>query len=604
MRIACILLLIFSVFVLPAQETEKELLAREYMVNGEFDKAAQLYEEIFSKNTSTYIYDNYLECLIQTKAWKDAEKLTQKQKRNNPSMPRFYVDEGYVYQLQQKTKEADKAFNDAVKWSLTSEQMVLDLAAAFEVRELNNWTVTTLKAGLKQFASSGSLRVALAAAYQKSAMYSEMLDEYLLLLENPVYGIAELQKNLQTIMAEDAEDKIGPLFKDKLLQRVQKDPSSYDYNRLLIWYYEENGQFDRALIQSKAYDKRSKTDGDLTYDVAQICISNMRYVLAEDGLAWIVALGADKALFNDARDLLLEVQYLKLTDNPDATTEEYKALAADLKTALASTEYRRNRYTLLMRLANIEAYRILQPDEAIDQLNEIVNMGGYQPVQMAEAKLLMGDIMLLKGEVWEGSLLYSQVEKAFKHDTIGFYAKFRNARLYYFLGEFEYASAQLEILRGATSKLIANDAMELFLVIQENVDADSSYIPLEKLAKSDMLVFSMQYDQALLVLDTITKSFPGHPVLDDAVYRRAQIFMKLKQYDRAVAELKIILSTYYFDILADNALLMLGNIYETYLNDKAQAMNFYMQLVTDFPGSILVNEARQRYRALRGDNIN
>ncbi len=604
MRIVCILLLLFSVFVLPAQETEKELLAREYMVNGEFDKAVQLYEEIFSKNSSTYVYDNYLECLIQTKAWKDAEKLTQKQKRNNPSMPRFYVDEGYVYQLQQKTKESDKAFNDAVKWSLTSEQQVLDLAAAFQVRELNNWTITTLKAGLKQFTSSGSLRVALAAAYQKGAMYSEMLDEYLLLLDNPVYGIAELQKNLQTIMAEDAEGKIGPLFRDKLLQRVQKDPSNYDYNRLLIWYYEENGQFDRALIQAKAYDKRSKTDGDLTYDVAQICVSNMQYATAEDGLAWIVALGTEKALYNDARDLLLEVKYLKLTDNPDATADEYKALSIDLKTALASSEYRRNRYTLLMRLANIEAYRLLQPDEAIGHLNEIVNTGGYQPVQMAEAKLLMGDIMLLKGEVWEGSLLYSQVEKAFKHDTIGFYAKFRNARLYYFLGEFDYASAQLEILRGATSKLIANDAMELFLVIQENVDADSSYIPLEKLAKADMLVFSMQYDQALLVLDTITKSFPGHPVLDDAVYRRAQIFTKLKQYDRAVSELKIILSTYYFDILADNALLMLGNIYETKLPDKEQAMTYYMQLVTDFPGSILVNEARQRYRALRGDNIN
>jgi len=604
MRIVCILLLLFTVFVLPAQETEKELLAREYMVNGEFDKAVQLYEEIFSKNSSTYVYDNYLECLIQTKAWKDAEKLTQKQKRNNPSMPRFYVDEGYVYQLQQKTKEADKAFNDAIKWSLTSEQKVIDLAAAFQVRELTNWTINTLKAGQKQFTSSGSLRIALAAAYHKAAMYSEMIDEYLLLLDNPVYGIAELQKNMQTIMAEDAEGKIGPIFRDKLLQRVQKDPSSYDYNRLLIWYYEEHGQFDRALIQSKAYDKRSKTDGDLTYDVAQICISNLQYTIAEDGLAWVVALGEEKALYNDARDLLLEVKYLKLTDNPEATADEYKLLAADLKNALASSEYRRNRYTLLMRLANIEAYRLLQPDEAIGHLNEIVNTGGYQPVQMAEAKLLMGDIMLLKGEVWEGSLLYSQVEKAFKHDTIGFYAKFRNARLYYFLGEFDYASAQLEILRGATSKLIANDAMELFLVIQENVDADSSYIPLEKLAKADMLVFCMKYDQALLVLDTITKSFPGHPVLDDAVYRRAQIYMKLKQYDRAVSELKIILSTYYFDILADNALLMLGNIYETKLPDKEQAMKYYMQLVTDFPGSILVNEARQRYRALRGDNIN
>ncbi|HPS84125.1 MAG TPA: tetratricopeptide repeat protein, partial [Bacteroidales bacterium] len=150
----------------------------------------------------------------------------------------------------------------------------------------------------------------------------------------------------------------------------------------------------------------------------------------------------------------------------------------------------------------------------------------------------------------------------------------------------------------------ANDAMELFLVIQENVDYDSSYVPLEKFARADMLAFCLQYNEALLVLDTILKSFPAHPVLDDAVYKRAEIYMAMKQYDKAAAELKVIISAYYFDILADNALFMLGNIYESFIPDKEQAMKYYLQLVTDFPGSILVNEARQRYRALRGDNLN
>lgn len=604
MRLSILFILLFALIPAFAQETEKELLAREYMSAGEYDKAVVLYEEIYAKNSSTYIYDSYLECLIKTENWKDAEKLTQKQKRNNPSVPRFHVDEGYVQLLQNNTKQSEKIFNDAIKWAVSTEQLTSDLAAAFQVRELDSWAIQTLLSGKRQFPSSGSLKIQLAAAYMRAGKYSEMIDEYFSLLENPMFGITEIQKQMQTLLMEDREEKISVIFRDKLLERVQKDPSSFDFNRLLIWYYEQNGDFGRAFIQAKAYDKRTKNDGDLTYDVAQLSLSNKKFSVAEEALAFIVSLGPEKLLYSDANDLLLEVKYLKLTASPSSTVEEYSALADELKSALNSSVNRRNRYSMLMRLAYIEAYYVSQPDAALSHLNEIINASGYQPVEYADAKLLQGDVMLLKGEVWEASLLYSQVEKAYKHDTIGFYAKFRNARLYYFLAEFDYASAQLEILRGATSKLIANDAMELYLVIQENIDEDSSYVPLEKFAKADMLTFCLKYDEALLVLDTILKSFPAHPVLDDAVYKRAEIYMAMKQYDKAASELKVILSAYYFDILADNALFMLGNIYESYIPDKEQAMKYYLQLVTDFPGSILVNEARQRYRALRGDNLN
>lgn len=603
MRVYFLFIWLFSLYPVIAQETEKELLAREYMSAGEYEKAVVLYEEIYAKNNSTYIYDSYLECLIQTENWKDAEKLTQKQKRNNPSVPRFHVDEGFVLLLQSNTKQSDKIFNESIQWSSSSEQLISDLAAAFQVRELDNWAIQTLMTGKKQFPSSGALIVQLADAYKRAGKYSEMIDEYFSLLKNPLFGIIEIQKQMQNLLMEDVEGKISATFKDKLLERVQKDPSSGDFNRLLIWHYEQNGDFGRAYVQAKAYDRRTKNDGDLTYDVAQLCVSNKKFGVAEEALAFIVSLGPEKLLFSDANDLLLEVRYLKLTSSPSSTVEEFKALSDELMLGLNSSFNRRNRYNMLTRLAYIEAYYISQPDAALLHLNEIINSSGYQPVEYAEAKLLQGDVMLLKGEVWEASLLYSQVEKAYKHDTIGFYAKFRNARLYYFLGEFDYASAQLEILRGATSKLIANDAMELFLVIQENVDIDSSYIPLEKFSKAGMLTFCLRYDEALLVLDTILKSFPAHPVLDDAVYKRAEIYMAMKQYDKAASELKVILSAYYFDILADNALFMLGNIYESFLPDKDQAMKYYLQLVTDFPGSILVNDARQRYRVLRGDNL-
>jgi len=385
MKYIFLFILLLPCTVLFAQETEKELLAREYMAAGDYAKALSLYEEIYSKNNSTYIYDSYLECLIKTENWKDAEKLTAKQKKNNPSVPRFHVDEGYVFLLEGNTKQSDKVFNDAVKWSLASEQLIADLAAAFQVRELNDWAIQTLIAGKKQFPSSGGLMVMLAGAYQKSGKYSEMIDEYFTLLDNPAFGISEIQKRMQTLIMEDPDGKISELFRDKLLDRVQKDPSDYDYNRLLIWFYEQNDEFGRALVQAKAYDRRTKNDGDLTYDVAQLCVSNKQFSIAEEALSYIISLGPDKLLYYDATDLLLEVRYLRLTSNPASTKEEYRSLAEDLKTSLEGSVNRRNRYNLLMRLAYIEAYYLSEPDNSIGHINEILNSPGYQPVEYADA---------------------------------------------------------------------------------------------------------------------------------------------------------------------------------------------------------------------------
>ncbi len=587
-----------------AQQNEKELLALEYMSAGEYDKASVLYGEIYAKNSSAYIYDNYLECLIQLKNWKEAEKLTQKQKKNQPAIARYHVDEGYIYYLQDNLKQADKIFNSAILWAVSSEVLILDLSDAFQSRELNDWATRTLQQGKKSFPSSGQMSVHLARVYYKVRSYEEMIDEYLSLLERPLFGLDGVQKLLQSFIIEDSEGTISGIFLQKMLERVQKNPQSFDDNRLLIWYYEQKGEFSKAFVQARAYDKRSKNDGDMSYEVAQTCIAARNWSLAEDALTFVVSLGDEKALCDDARDLLLEVKYQKLTDNPSSDKSEFVSLSADLKNAVRNTGFRRNRYNLLMRLAFVEAYFLQEPDSAIQHLNEIILNPGYLPVQVAEAKLLQGDVMLIKGDVWEGSLLYSQVEKAFKNDTIGFYAKFRNARLYYFLGEFDYASAQLEILSGATSKLIANDAMELSLLIQDNVAWDSSFVPLEMLAKADMKRFSLSYDESLMILDTIVKSFPDHPVLDEAFFRRAEIYVIKKEYLLAIEELKVILSRFYLDILADNALFLLGDIYDRRLGDRELAMKYFLQLITDFPGSILASEARQRYRALRGDQLN
>lgn len=595
----------FSLFLFTAiQAQEDELLAREYMEMGEFDKAADLYSDIYKKKSDTYIYDNYLKCLIEIKDWKEAEKITSKKSKAEPEIPRFRVDYGYILQLQDKQKAANKEFEAAIDWAKHNETLILDLAAAFEVRELSAWTLEALEAGKKENPGSNLLIYNLAQLHYKYHRYEEMFNEYFSLLESPMYTADDLEKVLQDIIMEDVDGEASDVFKVMVLKKLQKDPKSYDFTKLLIWYYVQMLEFDKAVIQAQAYERRTKGDGELIYDLSVLCISNEAWVSAEKALQYILDLGDDEPYYFEAKQKMLEVKYEKVTTDPESTKESLEDLALELRMAVQQSQYRANRFELVILLSTLEAYYLDEADIAAERLQKVLNTGGYEPLDYSRAKLLLGDVMIVKGDVWEASLLYSQVDKAMKHDTIGFYAKYKNARLYYFLGEFDYAAALLDILRGATSKLIANDAMKLSLLIQDNVDYDSSYVPLELYAKADMLAFSMKYEEALSTLDTILLTQPGHPIIDETIFMKAEIYTRLKQYDKAVEMYKEILSAHYNDVLGDNALMNLARLYENQLNDTEKAKEYYLQLVLDFPGSVYVEEARKHYRILRGDNIN
>jgi tetratricopeptide (TPR) repeat protein len=242
-------------------------------------------------------------------------------------------------------------------------------------------------------------------------------------------------------------------------------------------------------------------------------------------------------------------------------------------------------------------------DDAVKLLEEIISMPGIADEFKAECKLELGDILILKNEVWDAALYYGQVDKDFKHDAIGREAKFRNARLSYYLGEFDWAAAQLNVLKAATSQLISNDAMALALLIMDNV-ADSNTAPLLLYSRADLLEFRNDDDDALATLDSVLIQFPKHSLTDEVWYKKAEIFEKKELFDTAAFYFNEIVEKYPDDILADDALFQLANLNENQLNNKTKAMECYEKLLTKYSGSLFVAEARKKFRALRGDKVN
>jgi TolA-binding protein len=211
---------------------------------------------------------------------------------------------------------------------------------------------------------------------------------------------------------------------------------------------------------------------------------------------------------------------------------------------------------------------------------------------------------MLNGDVWEASLYYSQVEKMYEDDPMGHEAKFRNARLSFFKGDFEWSKAQLDVLKSSTSEMIANDAMQLALLIEDNLGLDSIEKPLKLYAEADFLVYKNQFTEAEKKLDSINAMYPHHSLDDEILMERAQIAFKQRDYPKALTFYTRVYTEYGKDILGDDALFKAAELEEQYLNEPIKAKDLYEKLIINYPGSVYTVEARSRFRRLRGDAVN
>jgi len=236
-------------------------------------------------------------------------------------------------------------------------------------------------------------------------------------------------------------------------------------------------------------------------------------------------------------------------------------------------------------------------------LYEAVAIPNAAPAAVAECKIELADILLFVGDVWEAKLLYTQVEKAYKNEPLGHYAKYKNAKLSFYIGEFDWAKAQLNVLKAATSKLIANDALRFSVLISDNIDMDSSTVALEMYGRADLLLYRNQEELALQTLDSIFELASWHPIFDEVLLKKAEINIKQRDFEKAAEYLTQIIEDYSYDITADNALFILAELNELQFNDTDKAMEYYQKLMQEYPASLFTVEARKRYRSLRGDFI-
>jgi tetratricopeptide (TPR) repeat protein len=583
-----------------AQEDKNQALARQYFQNGDFQKAAELYEQLYKKEPANFFYYNSLfTSYLRLNDYKSAEDLVKKQQKRYKTDVRYTVDLGYIYSQDNQAKKAEQTFEEAISNLSANENEIRMLAGKFMSYRQDDYVVKTYLKGNQLFGDNSKFAFDLGNAYIRANKPTEAVDNWLIVIDrNPI-----MMQSIQNMIANNIEVKrVQEALETKLYNYIQKHPGRNDFAEMLIWLFTHQKDYDGALVQAKALDKRNNEDGWRIMNLANNAMREELYDAAINAYKYLLTKGEQSVYYRSAQSEILRARKLKVTTGK-YTSEDITVLQKAYSEFLDKYGKTPQNAQTIRDLANLEAKYLFNLDKAVELLEALIAYPQLQKRTRSESKLDLGDYYLQMGDVWEATLLYSQVDKDEKDSPLGEDARYRNARLSYFKGEFEWAQAQLNILKGATSELIANDALKLSVFIMDNLGLDTSTTAMKIYADAELLHMQNKNKEALAKLDVILRMFPQHALTDDVLYKKAKIYYRQKEYSEAVAQLEVLVKNHADDILADDAFFMLGEIYQFHLNDETKAMEYYRIIITDYTDSVLLTEARKRFRKLRGDDV-
>ena len=590
--------LIISIAAQPSPE--KKELADEYVKRENHAKALEIYEDLAGdENMDGLIFDNYLICIEKLKPGK-AEGLIRKFQKRHPSEFR-YQTALYLHYLNSKKDPAaaENYIREKLNpWLLKSESRTRLGYQFFMEQEKTAYASSLLESAVRTFGLGQFWREIFVLQF-KEKKYPELTATVLRLLDEKTTEMTEMQAYLQEpIQNQD----LSNILQAELLKKIQVRPNEILYPEMLAWIYLQNKDFEGALVQNKALDKLQNTGGTRTYQLGEYAVNNEQIKVAIKCFDFIIRdFPASQYRFLAQQKIILLQENLVKNTYP-IVKEDVRKLIADYR--LLSQSQFLNYFELSMKVAELYGKYLNRPDSAIQILENSFASRGWPAVFKNRAKILLADMYILKDEPWEASLLYGQVEKDEVETLTGYEAKLKNAKVFYYKGEFELCEEQLDVLKMGTSRDISNDAIELSLLIQDIMAEDTTGYFLGKFADIDLLTFQGNYQASTDEIEKLTMTVSNAVVLEKLKYRLFKNFEATRQFPKALEVLDQIYKTKATDLYLDDALYFSGVIQAENLKNKEKSMEFFLQLIKEIPGSVFVADARKRLRILRGDALN
>ncbi len=580
-------------------------LAQEFMRGGDYEKAATVFERLYdAQPNNSYYYQNLIKCFVNLEKYDEAEELIKKYKKKNKRNEQLstLVDLGFIYFKKGDEEKAKQQYENAINGlNKNNVNQTRNLANVFNNIDATDYAIRTYEKAREFDKKPDAYAYELGRAYQKKGEAKKTIDYYLDVIIYQPQRESWIRTEFSKLVSEM---KYRDHLEEQLYRKTQQDPDEIKYPELLAWLYIQEKDYESALIQVKALDRRLEENGQRVFEIAKSALIENEYETAIEAYDYIIAKGEFNNLYEPASRAKVSAQMKNIEYTNDYDDELLGELEGDYLKILNDFGRSPDNIVAMRELAKLYAFYMHDLDKAITELNQVIEMTAADRKLVSECKLDLGDYYIMDGDIWEASLLYSQVDKAFKEDDLGEDARYRNAKLSYYNGDFSWAQSQLNVLKASTSELIANDALELSVFIMDNMGLDTSTVAMSYFSNADLLIFQNRTQEALSTLAQIETQFPEHALGDDILMRKAQVAYREKDYNKCSELLETIVADFPEEILVDNALFWLAELNERQLNDPEKAMNYYEEIIVNQEGSLFIIEARKRFRKLRGDTVN
>lgn len=572
--------------------SQNEQLAQYYFEKGDFEKAKISFEELLqSSPQNSQFFQKTIDCYQQLQQFDVAEKAIQT-RLNTYKQGSLLVELGYNFQLQKNEASAKKYYDEAIERIKKNPNEVYGIANSFERKVLLDYA-------LKSYQTATVLESKYNFNYHVALLYGQLGNTEMMIttfldeaFANPQNSI-QIQNQLARFMVEEGDESFNETLRKALITRAQKNQDVF-WNEYLSWYYVQQKEFEKAFIQEKAVYKRNPESLSSIVNLVQLAIEEDDPEAAKEILGFVLENTKDLELLIQAHSYLLEMKIEK------ATEKDFVAINTELTALL--TEYGISPFTLSLQLiqAHFVAFNLKKPEEGKAIIKKALELQ-LNDYEMAQAKMELADILLFEEKFNQALIYYSQIEENLKNDEVAHEASLKAAKTSYFQGDFVWASKQFKELKSASTQLIANDALEYFLLINDNTVADSTQTALKQFAKGDYLLYQNRNQEATAQFQAILKSFKGQEIEAVTMLRLGKIYEKQGEYNLALSQYQNIINQHVDGIYIDEALYFSAEIENNKLQQPEKAKLLYEKIIFNHQDSIYFVEARKEYRQLRGD---
>jgi len=584
---------LFCLFSIVAN-AQNEQLALQYYDEGAFEKALTLFEENSKKNpTNAYFFQKTIECLQQLQQYEKAEIAIQKRK-DKYQLPELFIELGYNYQLQKNSDKAEKNYELALKEVAKEANYAFQLAHNFEQKGLLDWAIKTYEVAQKK---NPNLNFDLQTGLLQGQMgnLEGMLNKLLDYGFKTPESTATVQNQLSRFLLDDADGSFAATIRKNIILRTQKSQDPY-WNQFLSWFFVQQKEYGKAFIQEKALFKRNPEQLYNIFILGKLANDEKQQEDAKTIFQFVLENTTDPQIQLEAHHFLMTSKI------NEATSTEYATIYTELNTILE--KYKNTTFVLQMLVltSNFEAFYLDKKTEAKARLNYYLDQSNLNNKDKALVKMALADIMVLDEKFNQAILLYAQVEENLKNDVLAYEASLKLAKTNFYKKDFDWTLQQVKALKQSPSLLIANDAVELFLLIQDHSAEDSLRVGLQEFARADLLLYQKKNDAALKQFLTILETQKGKSIEEATLFKVAKLYEQKKDFQKAITYYQLLIENHKEGFYMDEALFFSAEIYRNHLQNLEKAKLYYEKMVVEHADSLYFSESRKQFRILRGDS--